>query len=311
MKPRDAEAARLEQDYLARVRVALAGRPEGEIAEVIESVREHIEEAAAALEGPEITLAQMAEIQQLLGPPGAYGEGESRAAGGSALPAGGVGETAAAAPAARAGIDYIHKPFDFANCFGDALALYTQNFLPLLLVSIVFDLLSIASLLILCGPLAGGVCLMCLRALERPDHSVDFGDLFRMFHKFWPLLGLFLYAAVAETAGLMACIVPGLLLMAVWSLPVFFIVDKGLGVMASLGASYRTTTAPNRFMTNFLLTLAMFAIGAAAGSIPYIGFAVQWFVWPLVWFVGALAYARQTRGIAVGAQADARLAVAV
>ena len=92
MKSRDSEAARLEEDYLQRIRAALAGRDDSEVDEVIASVREHIEEDAAEVLSDEISLVQMANILERLGPPEAYIDDPSRQS----------GQGAPAAPAATA-----------------------------------------------------------------------------------------------------------------------------------------------------------------------------------------------------------------
>ncbi len=75
MKPRTPEAARLEADYLARVREALGSRRESEAGEIVQSIVEHIEEAVAELKGPEVTLVQMAQVLERLGPPRTFSEG--------------------------------------------------------------------------------------------------------------------------------------------------------------------------------------------------------------------------------------------
>ena len=72
MKPRSTEAARLEADYLARVRVALAGRDASEVDEVIQSVKEHIEEELSEASGDEVNLSQMAKFLEHLGPPESF-----------------------------------------------------------------------------------------------------------------------------------------------------------------------------------------------------------------------------------------------
>src|SRR5688572_27461273 len=72
MKPRTPEAERLESDYLARIRAALG--ESGHAAEICRSVREHIEEAVAEFKGLEVTLVQMAQVIERLGPPEAYRE---------------------------------------------------------------------------------------------------------------------------------------------------------------------------------------------------------------------------------------------
>lgn len=72
MKPRTAEAERLEADYLARVRAALG--ESADAAEICRSVREHIEEAVAEFKDLEVSLVQMAQVIERLGPPESYRE---------------------------------------------------------------------------------------------------------------------------------------------------------------------------------------------------------------------------------------------
>lgn len=72
MRPRNREAGRLEEDYLARLRASLAGRDPGQAAEILQSVREHIDEAVAEYGSGEVTLVQMANVLERLGPPEAW-----------------------------------------------------------------------------------------------------------------------------------------------------------------------------------------------------------------------------------------------
>ncbi len=72
MKPRNAEAARLEADYLTRVKAAIAGREASEIDEIIESLRDHIEEEVSEAADDRVSLVQMANVLEQLGPPEAY-----------------------------------------------------------------------------------------------------------------------------------------------------------------------------------------------------------------------------------------------
>ena len=155
-------------------------------------------------------------------------------------------------------MDYVNKPFEFASCVSDALSLYALNFLPLLMAcNLVFYLFSACTLGILAGPLQGGMALMTWRAVHRQDHKIDFGDLFGMFGRFWPLLGLFFTQVVCIAAGMVCCMVPGILLTAVWSLATLCLIDLGTGVFDSLRESYDITTAHGtRFGTNLLLSLA-------------------------------------------------------
>lgn len=73
MKPRTPEAARLEADYLARVRQTLGSRRGA--AEIAQSVAEHIEEAVAEFKDLEVSLVQMAQVVERLGAPESYADG--------------------------------------------------------------------------------------------------------------------------------------------------------------------------------------------------------------------------------------------
>jgi len=72
MKPRTAEASRLEESYVARVRSALAGRESSEVDEIVQSVRTHIEEELSGKSGEEVSAVEMANLLDQLGPPEAY-----------------------------------------------------------------------------------------------------------------------------------------------------------------------------------------------------------------------------------------------
>ena len=80
MKSRSVEAARLETDYLARVKTAIAGREASEVDEIIQSLREHIEEELSEKPDKQISLVQMANVLEQLGPPENYAQEEGAAA---------------------------------------------------------------------------------------------------------------------------------------------------------------------------------------------------------------------------------------
>jgi len=79
MKARTPEAARLEADYLARVKAAIAGREPSEIDEIIGSLRDHIEEELSEADDDRVSLVQMANVLEQLGPPEAYSQEEGTA----------------------------------------------------------------------------------------------------------------------------------------------------------------------------------------------------------------------------------------
>jgi hypothetical protein len=294
MKIRNAEATRLEEDYLARIRAALmrSGRSAAEAEEVVTSVREHINEAVEAQAGSEVSLTAMAAIIEQLGPVEAYVEAAA-ATDAAATPA----PPPLPADAAQAVIPNLSEPFSFGRVFNDAVTLYRQNFLPMVLASMVFELLTTFTLFILLAPLSGGVALMTLRALERPDHRIDIADMFGAFRRFWPLLGVTVLSAGCVLLGLVMCIVPGVIMATLWCYPIYIMVEKRQGVMASLRGSVGIVTAPGRFGTNLLLVGTIWAITLASATIPYIGVVVAWVVAPLTWWIATVAYVQQTRGV--------------
>ena len=289
MKTRNAEAARLEEDYLARIGAALvqSGRSAEEAAEVADSVREHIQESVERLPEEAVSLSTMAAIIEQLGPPQAYVDSDPAP----------VAPPPAATPPIQtvASTSYPSGPFSFSRVWGDAVALYTENFLPLLLASIIVDLLSTCTLFILLGPLTGGVVRMTRKAIDSPGHKIDVGDIFSAFNQFWPLLLLCIITVFCILLGTVMCIVPGIILSTFWFTPFNFMVERRLGVIDSLRASAAAVMSPGNFLPTFLLSLTTFAITIVGASIPYISVVLLWLVMPLFWFIMTLTYIHQTR----------------
>ena len=69
MKTRTPEAAHLEQDYLARLRAMLGGRPAAEAEAILQDVRDHIESALGESAAEPVSLTAMAAVFERLGPP--------------------------------------------------------------------------------------------------------------------------------------------------------------------------------------------------------------------------------------------------
>ncbi len=61
MKPRCADAMRLEAEYFDRLTKALSAKHETEAAEIIQSVREHIDEAVTEIADAEVSRVQASE----------------------------------------------------------------------------------------------------------------------------------------------------------------------------------------------------------------------------------------------------------
>src|SRR6476660_591050 len=97
---------------------------------------------------------------------------------------------------------------DLGRCLNDAIDVYRRNFLTLLVAAVLFDLLSIFSLLILTGPLCGGMAIMTLRAMTSREHEAKLGDLFAGFHKFGPLVAVFFLTLIPSLLGFAMLLLP-------------------------------------------------------------------------------------------------------
>jgi hypothetical protein len=177
---------------------------------------------------------------------------------------------------------------DIGRCFNDAMAVYKKNFLALILAAIVCAFLSVCTLLVLAGPLSGGISLMTLKSLRREDKGVEFGA----FGKFGTLVGLFFVSFLLSLLGLSLLLLPGLLLMTIWLFPFYLVVDKNLGVFEALKVS-KDIVMRQGFWRNFLLMLILLAFAIGPLLVPYVGAVIGWLLAPLGWLVVASAYLQQ------------------
>ncbi|MDA1049053.1 MAG: hypothetical protein O3C40_01050 [Planctomycetota bacterium] len=180
---------------------------------------------------------------------------------------------------------------DVGRCFRDAFEVYKQNLVVLVVAALLVDVLGLLTLLILLGPLAGGLSLLTLRAVRSKEQRADLNDLFRAFSKFLPLFGLFWLTFVPIMLGTVILIVPGLYLMTIWMFSFYLVVDRDEGVFASLGKSQQMVNRAG-FGNCLLLTFVEFALHLAPLGIPYVGCIFGWFITPIGWLIVASAYAQ-------------------
>ncbi len=108
----------------------------------------------------------------------------------------------------------------------------------------------------------GGVVEFALRVARggKPDFSVVFSG----GRHFVPMLGGTLLYTLGITVGLAACVVPGLFLLAGWIAYSAFIVDKGLGGVDALKASWQATTP---YRTNIIVYVLLSMLVGIAGAL--------------------------------------------
>jgi len=108
----------------------------------------------------------------------------------------------------------------------------------------------------------GGVVQFTLRVArgEKPD----FGVVFAGGRYFAPMLGATLLYTLGVGVGFAACLVPGLFLFAGWVAYSAFIVDKGLGAIESLKASWQATQP---YRTNIIVYALLSFLVVFAGAL--------------------------------------------
>jgi hypothetical protein len=193
------------------------------------------------------------------------------------------------------------KQLDIGKCFNDALEIYKVNILMLLLSALIFQVISLFTLLVLSGPLFGGYCLMALNAMRKADKKIELNDMFKMLNKFWPLLGLFFLQGIAIFAGLLLLIIPGILLMTMWLYSYFIMVDQNKGVMDSLKASWNLVKEKGLWI-NLALAVIYVVLSGVSGQIPYIGWLINLFMVPFGVLLITSAYIQQTVAQAASAE---------
>jgi hypothetical protein len=187
-------------------------------------------------------------------------------------------------------INYV-STMDVGRCFRDAFEIYKRNVAVLVVAAFLLDLLGLLSLLMLVGPLSGGLSLMTLRAVRSKTQVVDLGDMFRTFGRFGTLFGLFWVTLFPILLGLVLLVIPGLLLATIWMFPFFLVVDRGEGIFSSLSTS-REMVRRAGFGNCLLLVVIDVALHLAPSAIPYAGIVLAWFVTPIGWLIVASAYAQ-------------------
>ncbi len=128
-----------------------------------------------------------------------------------------------------------------------------------------------------------GETLMILKMLRGQEAS--FGDLFSGGPRFWPALGVYILVTLLCAAGLMLCIVPGIVLMLMFWPVNNLVIDSKTGVLESFSVA-SSITEGNRGTTFvlFVASLGMILLGFLACGVGIL------FAAPLVAVVWVTAY---------------------
>jgi hypothetical protein len=186
------------------------------------------------------------------------------------------------------------RQLDIGKCFADAWSVYKVNILMVLLATIIFQLISLFTVLILSGPIFGGYCLMMINAMRKQDKKVELNDMFKLCgSKFGPLLGLFFLQVVAMFAGFLLLVVPGVLLMTMWMYSYFMMVDRDKGILDSMKGSWHMVK-DNGFWINLSLAIIYIILTGASNQIPVVGWAINIIMVPFAVLLITSGYMQQS-----------------
>ena len=122
-----------------------------------------------------------------------------------------------------------------------------------LLISIVFSLLSGVPLIQ--GALIAGLHIFTMKKLM--GRNAELGDLFKGFNYFIPTLVASLLIGVFVFGGTLLCIIPGLVVAAMYKFTYLFIVDKRMDFWPAMQASHAVVKNDYFGFTMFLLLMAL------------------------------------------------------
>jgi len=122
------------------------------------------------------------------------------------------------------------------------------------LLAFVLMVLNAAVPFILQGPLLAGFHIFCMKkTLNRP---AELADLFKGFNYFVPTLVASLLISLFVLGGTLLCIIPGLVIAAMYKFTYLFIVDKRMDFWPAMQASHAVVKNDYFGFTLFLLAMA-------------------------------------------------------
>jgi len=130
-------------------------------------------------------------------------------------------------------------------------ALVTADLGNYVLLALIFLVLSSAVPVILQGPMIAGLHIFTMKKLM--GRRAEFADLFTGFNYFVPTLVASIVIGLFVFAGTLACIIPGLVVAAMYKFTYLFIVDKRMDFWPAMEASHAVVKNDYFGFTMFLL----------------------------------------------------------
>ena len=123
------------------------------------------------------------------------------------------------------------------------------------LIGLVFVALNALVPVILQGPLMAGFHIYCIKRLL--GRQTEFADLFKGFNFFVPALVAFVVIMLFTFAGSLLCVIPGLVVAAMYKFTYLFIVDKRMDFWPAMQASHAVVRNDYFGFTMFLLLMVL------------------------------------------------------
>lgn len=189
----------------------------------------------------------------------------------------------------------------FGEWLGQGFELFKQNIGPLILVSLVAQLLAAVSAGILAGPMMAGMALVTLKLVDKKG-PVNVGALFEGFNYFlqsflfvlvWGAIMFLAYLLALATCGVIVPLISvgGLFLGALLMFAPFLIVEKKLAFWPASMKSMDIVKPDFWPLLGFFVVASL--IGGAGSAICGIGAIVTM---PIAWCMYAIAYRELTTG---------------
>ena len=134
-------------------------------------------------------------------------------------------------------------------------ALVTADLGNYLLIALLFAVVSSAVPVILQGPMIAGLHIFTMKKLM--GRRAEFADLFTGFNYFVPTLVASILIGVFVFAGTLLCVIPGLVVAAMYKFTYLFIVDKRMDFWPAMQASHAVVKRDYVGFTLFLLLLVL------------------------------------------------------
>ena len=137
--------------------------------------------------------------------------------------------------------------------------LIKSDWVPFVLMAVVFLIVTGCIPLVLNGPLMAGFHIACIRKLM--SGRTEVGDLFKAFNRFGATLLACLVISVFTFLASLLCLIPGLVVYAMYQFTYLFIVDKKMDFWPAMQASHELVKKDYFGFTLFLVTLILINLG--------------------------------------------------